>query len=1119
MEIGRRNQLTALQELLIEEVSEVFVRSAGDLCNLNPYPIRRKMAIALSDILRITSTLLMLMFLTFCMGVTNLEAQVGDLANDEVEALLEVATQLGKKGWNRNMMLCNETVTVLPQKPDADNKVICNCSFPGGVCHVVAIYLKRQDLNGSLPIAIQKLPHLKQLDLWANYLSGNIPPEWAGTNLELLSLGVNRLTGKIPSYLGKITTLRSLNIENNMFSGTVPSELGDLVNLENLTLSANYLSGELPSALANLTGLKALRLSRNNFTGRIPEFIQSWKHLDALEIQAGGFTGPIPSNISLLTNLTDLRISNLLGNGSEIPNLDPIAGIKMLSNCNLSGNFPKYLTVKAKLKILDLSFNRLNGPLPTSTLLGTILRGPSQIGSTQEILAKRYSVHINCGGPVATIGKTTYEADDDLGGAAKYASTGRDWKKSTTGHFWDVNSSSASYIAQNRSILGMDNSVLYTNASLTPLSLTYYIPCLVNGNYNVKLHFAEIVIRDNRSYYSLGRRVFDVYIQNIVVLKDFDIVTKARGVDKVYIHNCTALVTNGALEIRLHWAGKGNTMSPEKGTYGPLISAIDVESELVGLDLVTGIFTFRQIKAATNDFDAANKLGEGGFGCVYKGVLSDGTQIAVKQLSAKSKQGNREFVNEIGMISALQHPNLVRLYGCCIEGKQLLLVYEYMENNSLAHVLDKGNRGNEARLAYKAEDMGYMAPEYALYGYLTYKADVYSFGVVALEIVSGMNNAKFRRGENFVCLLDWALYLQNNGDIMEMVDPRLGSVFNKKEVVRMINVALLCTNQSPTLRPTMSTVVSMLEGKTDVEELVMVPSTLSDQSGYATALCNKKMAPALSDILRITSTLLMLMLLTFCMGAINLEGLANDEGSRRTVFICKILTASFSSNLSSVTMRVIGSCMEALLEVATQLGKKGWNRNMTLCNDEVVCHCSFPGGIDGSRYLKGQDLDGNLPKSIQKLPHLKQLDLWANYLSGNIPPEWADTKLEILSIGVNRLTGKIPNYLGKITTLRSLNIENNMFSGTIPPELGDLVNLENLTLSANYLSGELPSALANLTGLKALRISNLLGNGSEIPNLDSIRDITMLSNCNLSGNFPEYLTRKAQLRILQPINS
>ncbi|KAJ6296982.1 hypothetical protein OIU78_022664 [Salix suchowensis] len=100
-----------------------------------------------------------------------------------------------------------------------------------------------------------------------------------------------------------------------------------------------------------------------------------------------------------------------------------------------------------------------------------------------------------------------------------------------------------------------------------------------------------------------------------------------------------------------------------------------------------------------------------------------------------------------------------------------------------------------------------------------------------------MNNNKFRRDENFVCLLDWVLYLQKNGDIMEMVDPRLGSAFNKKEVARMINVALLCTNQSPALRPAMSTVVSMLEGKTDVEELD--PSRLSDQEGYELASFNE----------------------------------------------------------------------------------------------------------------------------------------------------------------------------------------------------------------------------------------------------------------------------------------
>ncbi|KAJ4981142.1 hypothetical protein NE237_031979 [Protea cynaroides] len=112
-----------------------------------------------------------------------------------------------------------------------------------------------------------------------------------------------------------------------------------------------------------------------------------------------------------------------------------------------------------------------------------------------------------------------------------------------------------------------------------------------------------------------------------------------------------------------------------------------MDQGLRDLDLQIGSLTLRQIKAVTNNFDPANKIGEGGFGPVYKGLLKDGTIIAVKQLSSKSKHGNREFVNGIGMISSLRHPHLVKLYGCCIEGNQLLLVYEYMENNCLARAL------------------------------------------------------------------------------------------------------------------------------------------------------------------------------------------------------------------------------------------------------------------------------------------------------------------------------------------------------------------------------------------------------------------------------------------------
>ncbi|GLT50962.1 hypothetical protein SLA2020_244140 [Shorea laevis] len=336
-----------------------------------------------------------------------------------------------------------------------------------------------------------------------------------------------------------------------------------------------------------------------------------------------------------------------------------------------------------------------------------------------------------------------------------------------------------------------------------------------------------------------------------------------------------------------------------KGYFG---SKDPEDNELHGLNLQTGYFTLKQIKAATDNFNPVNKIGEGGFGPVYKGVMSDGVVIAVKQLTSKSKQGNRKFLNEIVMISALQHPNLVNLYGCCTEGNQLLLVYEYMENNSLARALFgcEENRlkldwptrtkiclgiargltylHEESRLKIVHRDIkatnvlldralnaqisdfglaklneekhthistwiagtiGYMAPEYVMRGYLTDKADVYSFGVVALEILSGKSNTSYMPKENFVYLLDWEFYthllphaylLQEHGNHLELVDPNLRSDYSTEEALRLLNLALLCTNPSPTLRPFMSSVVSMIEGKTAVQAPTVMRSNMSPDS-------------------------------------------------------------------------------------------------------------------------------------------------------------------------------------------------------------------------------------------------------------------------------------------------
>ncbi|XP_039048351.1 probable leucine-rich repeat receptor-like serine/threonine-protein kinase At3g14840 isoform X1 [Hibiscus syriacus] len=137
-----------------------------------------------------------------------------------------------------------------------NSSVTCNCILNGGQCHIYTIRLTEQDLSGVLPRSLAKLPYLKDIVLFRNFLSGTIPREWATMKLEFVSISQNRLSWPVPSYLGNIATLRVLSLEDNLFSGTIPPELGKLVNMETLILNPIYLTGELPPALANLVRMK-----------------------------------------------------------------------------------------------------------------------------------------------------------------------------------------------------------------------------------------------------------------------------------------------------------------------------------------------------------------------------------------------------------------------------------------------------------------------------------------------------------------------------------------------------------------------------------------------------------------------------------------------------------------------------------------------------------------------------------------------------------------------------------------------------------------------------------------------------------------------------------------------
>ncbi|KAH9779287.1 putative LRR receptor-like serine/threonine-protein kinase [Citrus sinensis] len=859
----------------------------------------------------------------------------------KMQTLQSIFRKLNFRNGQVNQTSCTEGSWNVTIDDSNGSNFTCDCTYSNNtVCHVTVILLKGFNLAGVIPEEFGNLTFLQEVDLSRNYFNGSLPKSFARLqNLTKLLILGNRLSGSIPLEIGDISTLEEFRIDGSNLTGRIPNFIGNWTKLDRLDLQGTSLEGPIPSTISQLKNLTELRIS--DLKGSSSSFpnLQDMKKMERLILRNCLITGRIPEYIEDMTDLKilDLSFNQLTGPVPGIlQNLKKIDYI-FLTNNSLSGTLPDWILTSEKN--LDLSYNNFTESSPATCRESrvNILSSFSSTGSNSVSWclkkdlpcpkeAKHYSLFINCGGSPTEFEENDYEEDLNTQGPSNFGIVSDRWAYSSTGVY--VGNESSTYLAANQYGLNVSGAEYYKTARLAPQSLKYYGLCMLKGSYTVKLHFAEIMFTNDQTYKSLGKRMFDVSIQGKQVLKDFDIMEEAGGVGIGITREFKDVSVNGStMEIHLYWAGKGTNAIPYRGVYGPLISAITVtpnfevdtggglsagaivgivagscavviillfilwrlgylggknveDKELRGLDLQTGYFTLRQIKAATNNFDAANKIGEGGFGPVYKGTLSDGAVIAVKQLSSKSKQGNREFVNEIGMISALQHQNLVKLYGCCIEGNQLLLVYEYLENNSLARALfgkegqclnldwatrkricsdiarglaylheesrlkivhrdikatnvlldkDLNAKISDFGLAKLDEDenthistriagtVGYMAPEYAMRGYLTDKADVYSFGIVALEIVSGKSNTNYRPKEEFVYLLDWAYVLQEQGNLLELVDPSLGSNFSKKEAMTMLNIALLCTNPSPTLRPTMSSVVSMLEGKTAVQ--------------------------------------------------------------------------------------------------------------------------------------------------------------------------------------------------------------------------------------------------------------------------------------------------------------
>ncbi|XP_050288026.1 probable LRR receptor-like serine/threonine-protein kinase At1g56130 isoform X2 [Quercus robur] len=841
-------------------------------------------------------------------------------------------------------------------------------AFVGNLSALQTLSIAHNAFSGTIPKELGNLKQLKLLSFGINNFSGTLPPELGNLvkleglfinscglggeipstfanlqNLRVMGASDSPFTGRIPDFIGNWTKLTSLRFEGNSFEGPIPSTFSNLIMLTSLRISDIYNVSSSLDFIKNLTSLTDLVLRNALITGSIPSDIGEYKSLQSLDLSFNNLTGEIPSVLFSMSSLNVLFLGNNSLSGT-LPSLKSEVLLTIdLSYNQLSGIFPSWVTASSNLQLNlvanNFKFDRSN----ISVFPGLNCLQRNFPCNRNSPLYANFS--IKCGGREMPAEGIVYEAEDasSFGPAWYHVTDTEKWAVSNVGRFAERNNQSYVEITLAQ-VIATSTPELYQTSRMSPGSLRYYGLGLDNGLYNVSLFFAETGFdyRSSQTWKSLGRRVFDIYIQGRLELKDFDISKEAGEVEKAIRKIFKANVSENYLEIHLFWAGKGTCCIPVQGYYGPLISAIHVvsdfvsnvpgippsnrgkksrlgltvgiavpvgvvslilifavlyvkrksqhynEEELLGIGLRPNTFSYAELRSATDNFNPSNKLGEGGFGPVFKGTLVDGRIVAVKQLSVASHQGRGQFITEISTISAVQHRNLVKLYGCCVEGHRHLLVYEYLENGSLDQALFGKSKlcldwptrfsvclGTARGLAYLHEEsrprivhrdvkasnilidgelcpkisdfglaklyddtkthistrvagtIGYLAPEYAMRGHLTEKADVFGFGVLALEILSGRPNSDNSLDTQKIYLLEWAWTLHENNESLRLVDPTL-SEFDESEAARVIAVSLLCTQASPNMRPPMSRVVAMLAGDIEIGIVTSKPSYLTD---------------------------------------------------------------------------------------------------------------------------------------------------------------------------------------------------------------------------------------------------------------------------------------------------